>query len=214
MRARGFTLLELMVAISIFALIGIASYRVLSGVMQTNERLEARSEKMREINRALWVLQQDFEQLVQRDVRNADGTFAENPNYLVVDSEAELPLQLTRGGRSNPLNLPRSDMQRIAYSVEHHPDYEKSDSPHYHEELMYLMRYSWPMLDGAGAKEKAQQQILLPGVDSLAVTVTTEHSSEAVWPQAEPSDPPDVPMAVEVELTMGQESVKHSFKVW
>ena len=73
MRARGFTLLELLVAISIFALIGIASYRVLTGVMQTDERLAVRQQHMRSVNRALWILQQDIEQLVQRNVRAVDG---------------------------------------------------------------------------------------------------------------------------------------------
>jgi general secretion pathway protein J len=212
MRARGFTLLEVMVAISIFALIGIASYRVLTGVMQTNERLAARAQQMRGINRALWILQQDIEQLVQRNVRGADGAISATANYLLVNNEAELPLQFTRGGRSNPLGLPRSALQRVAYRVDHHPDYEKTGSPHYHEQRTYLLRYSWPMLDGSGAKEKAQLQILLPDIDKISASVLTRHGPEAKWPA---QNQRDLPLALQLELITAEgESIKHSYKVW
>jgi general secretion pathway protein J len=212
MRARGFTLLEVMVAISIFALIGIASYRVLSGVMQADERLAARAQQMRAVNRALWILQQDIEQMLPRNVRSADGAIPAPKNYLVVDNEAELPLQFTRGGRSNPLGLPRSAMQRVAYRVEHHPDYEKAESPHYHEERKYLLRYSWPMLDGAGAIEKAQVQILLPDIEQIAITVLTENGPETKWP---PENAQAVPVALQLELgTAEGGGMKHSYKIW
>jgi general secretion pathway protein J len=212
MRARGFTLLEVLVAICIFALIGIASYRVLSGVMQADERLAGRSLQMRSVNRALWILQQDIEQLVPRNVRGADGAIAVKTNYLLVDNEAELPLQFTRGGRSNPLGLSRSAMQRVAYQVGHHPDYEKNDSRHFHETRTYLLRYSWPMLDGSGAKEKAQLQILLPDIDKISVSVLTKHGPELVWPAQNSNDPP---LALQLELTTTEgESLKHSYKVW
>lgn len=216
MRARGFTLLEVLVAISIFALIGIASYRVLSGVMQADERLAARAQQMRSVNRALWIMQQDIEQLLKRNVRGADGATSATDNYLLVDNEADLPLQLTRGGRSNPLGLPRSNMQRVAYRVDHHPDYEKTGSPHYHEERTYLLRYSWPMLDGAGAKEKAQLQILLPDIDTLSVSVLTKNGAEAIWPpQTQANQQAPLPIALELELTSTEgESIKHSYKVW
>ena len=214
MRARGFTLLEVLVAISIFALIGIASYRVLSGVMQTDERLALRQQRMHSLNRALWILQQDIEQLVPRGVRTADGALSSKPNYLLVDNSAALPLQFTRGGRSNPLGLPRSSMQRVAYCIDHHPDYEKLDSPFYHDdEHRFLLRYSWPMLDGSGAKETAQVQILLPDMDKMTVSVLTQHGPESLWPpQTQSNDPP---LALQLELTSKEgESVKHSYQVW
>lgn len=182
-RAAGFTLLEVLVAISIFALLGVASYRVLSSVMQTDERLAQRNEELRRLNRAFWVMQQDFEQIVPRSVResSAGGTA---PNWLVIDAQAALPIRLTRGGRANPLGLPRSDLQRVAYAVDHHPDHEKEGSAHYRDETLYLLRYVWPMLDGSGDPAGALVQVLLPGVNGIAAAVQTSQGLQQQWPPA------------------------------
>lgn len=212
-RARGFTLLEVLVAISIFALIGIASYRVLSSVVQANERLAARVEQTHDINRAFWVIQQDVEQLMPRNVRNPDGSPALTPNYLIVNNESDMPLLFTRGGRANPLGLQRSGMQRVAYRVDHHPDYEKNESPHYHEERWYLLRYTWAQLDGSGAKENALVQVLLPDVESLNINVLTKNGLEAEWPLTSQVDA--VPMGLQIEFVLAQgDALKRSYLLW
>ena len=103
-------------------------------------------------------------------------------------------------------------MQRVAYCVDHHPDYEKTESPFYHDEHRFLLRYSWPMLDGSGAKEKAQVQILLPDIDKMTVSVLTQHGPESTWPAQNLRDPP---LAVQFEMTSTEgESLKFSYKVW
>jgi len=211
--AHGFTLLEVLVAITIFALIGIASYRVLSSVMQANERLAGRAEQMRSFNRAFWVVQQDAEQLMPRNVRNADGALALTPNYLVVNNESDMPLIFTRGGRANPLGLQRSSMQRVAYRIDHHPDYENSESPHYHEERWYLLRYTWASLDGSGNKENALVQVLLPDVESLNINVLTKNGLESEWPVQ--GQPDTVPLGLQVEFVLAEgDSLKRSYLLW
>lgn len=196
-RARGFTLLEVLVAISIFALLGVASYRVLSSVMATDEALAQRNEELRRINRAFWVMQQDIDQLRRRSVRDSSGR---EPNWLVVAADDPLPLQLTRGGRMNPLALPRSDMQRVAYAVDHHPDYEKEDSEHYHEETLYLLRYIWPMLDGSGDKADAQVQVLLPDVEAMTLSVQSNQGLLQEWPPTTTGQGNVQPKALRIEL--------------
>lgn len=205
----GFTLMEVLVAISIFALIGVASYRVLSSVIQADERVALRSEQMRSINRAFWLLQQDAEQLVQRNVRDNSGVVVAE-NYLRVQNGSDLPLQFTRGGRANPLGLARSSMQRVAYAVGPHPDYEKNDSPHYQEDRSYLLRYSWSALDGAGDKTKAQVQVVLPDIVSMNVGVLTKQGVQSSWPVANVD-----PLALQFEFALkdgGQ--LKRTYKLW
>lgn len=211
----GFTLMEVLVAISIFALIGVASYRVLSSVMQTDERIAAHAEQMRAVNRAFWLLQQDIEQLIQRNVRDANGGSADD-NYLLVQNDSEIPLQFTRGGRANPLGLARSSMQRVAYSVDRHPDYEKSDSPHYHEERMYLLRYTWPTLDGSGDKAQAQIQVVLPDITGMTIGVLTEAGTQQSWPPASSSaGKPPQPLALEIDFTLVDDShLQRTYKTW
>lgn len=208
--AKGFTLMEVLVAISIFALIGVASYRVLNSVMQADERVALRSEQMRAVNRAFWLLQQDAEQLMRRDVRDSGGVIADN--YLRVQNSNDLPLQFTRGGRANPLGLPRSSMQRVAYAVGHHPDYEKNDSPHYHEDRSYLLRYTWAALDGAGDKTKAQVQVVLPDIVSMNIGVLTRQGAQSSWPVANGIDPP---LALQFEFALKDGSrLKRAYKIW
>lgn len=195
-RPHGFTLLEVLVAISIFALIGVASYRVLSSVLQTNERLEARSAELRRVNRAFWLIQQDVEQMIRRPVRGADGSAQP---YLEVGS-GDPPLEFTRTGRDNPLGLPRSRMLRVAYRVGRHPDFEVSGSPHYHEERRYLLRYTWPQLDGSGDLGKALVQALLPDIEKLSATVMTDRGPMTTWPQLSQAQQRE-PLALQIELT-------------
>ena len=59
----GFTLVEVIVALSLFALIGVAGFSMLSGVLQTQEGTEGRLRRMSEIQRAVFVVNADLDQL-------------------------------------------------------------------------------------------------------------------------------------------------------
>lgn len=211
-RPSGFTLLEVLVALSIFALIGVASYRVLSSVMETNARVEAHAKRMRAVNRAFWLMQLDIEQLMRRNVRTAGGAIPAGDNYLLVRNGADLPLEFTRGGRANPLGLPRSSMLRVAYAVGHRPGYDNPDSPHYREKGTYLLRYTWPMLDGSGNKKQARVQVLLPGIKAMTVGVLTADGTQTSWPVAGFQDPPQ---ALQIVFTLADGGhLKRLYKIW
>lgn len=199
-RTAGFTLMEVMVAITIFALIGIASYRMLSTVSKTDEKLAQNGAVMTGVNRALWLLGQDLEQMTPRPVRDVGGKLQP---WLQLDPNAEPPLQLTRAGRANPLQLPRSSMQRVAWQVALHPEHEDQESSHYNDETRYLLRYVWPMLDGAGDREAALVQVVLPAVEGMEISVRSKSGGVlTVWPNPDNAD--DRPTAVQVVLQHGQ----------
>jgi len=58
----GFSLVEVIVALALFALIGVAGYSMLSGILQTQERTGGRLERLAEIQRALFVITSDLDQ--------------------------------------------------------------------------------------------------------------------------------------------------------
>ena len=63
-RQRGLTLIELMVALAIFAVLGVLSYRALAEVSTSRTRLEDGFERWRSIGRAMQRIDADLLQLV------------------------------------------------------------------------------------------------------------------------------------------------------
>lgn len=161
-RAAGFTLLEVLIALGIFALIGVASWRVLD-VLVSSEAASARhAEAMRERLRALDWVRRDLLQAVARPVRDEQGRELEAMRFLEVDRG----LELTRGGWMNPRGIERSDLQRVAYRLGPHPEAGQEDSPHYGDDKQYLLRDVWLALDRT-AETPRLTQALLPDVRLL-----------------------------------------------
>ncbi|MCU4674388.1 type II secretion system minor pseudopilin GspJ [Catenovulum sp. 2E275] len=116
----GFTLIEMLLAIAIFALLGLAGTGILSSTVKTNEVSLAHGDKMAQFQRAMLVIERDLAQLAERKVR-ANGEQASNNllshGELILDSDSEV-LAFRRLGWVNPMNiLPRSEVQSIAYRV-------------------------------------------------------------------------------------------------
>ncbi|MFZ5962169.1 prepilin-type N-terminal cleavage/methylation domain-containing protein [Thalassococcus sp. BH17M4-6] len=61
-RDAGVTLVELLVAMAIFAVIGVAGLTILDTVLKVNARTEGRLERLAEIDRALLVIRRDLAQ--------------------------------------------------------------------------------------------------------------------------------------------------------
>ena len=62
----GFTLIEVIIALSLFALIGVAGFSMLSGVLQTQERTDGRLRRLSDIQRAVFVISADLDQVSGR----------------------------------------------------------------------------------------------------------------------------------------------------
>lgn len=114
-RVQGFTLVEVLIALSITVLVSAASYTGISAVISGAEQLQDSNTRLHEINRAFALLNRDLRQFVNRPVRDEFGA---NQAALGGGPLAFFPLMLTRGGWHNGQGLPRSDMQRVHYYVE------------------------------------------------------------------------------------------------
>ena len=130
----GFTLLELLVALAIFALLSVMAYAGLSTVLTANQILDTHMERLSEVQRSVTLLSRDIRQTVNRNIRD---TFGDTKQPLIGASEFDTlgtpAIELSRTGYANPLGTKRSFLQRVAYRVE--------------EETLY--RNSWRVLDQA-----------------------------------------------------------------
>lgn len=72
-RQSAFTLVELLIALAIFALLALMSYRALDSVFRTREHLSAETARFRDVALLFARLDDDFITLLDRRPRNADN---------------------------------------------------------------------------------------------------------------------------------------------
>lgn len=117
---QGFTLLEILIAMAIFTIIGLASTSVLTSVIDSDELSTQRFEKLESLQRAMLTLERDILQAAPRAVRTEGEV---NQQVMIggadlFDSEAD-GLGFVHGGWHNPqFMLPRSTLQAVGYRLQ------------------------------------------------------------------------------------------------
>ena len=117
---KGFTLLEVLIAIAIFSVISLSSFTIFDTVLSSEESSRSRTDRMNEFQRAFLLIERDLTQIARRTIR-ING---EEPldDFLHTDGASflseEQSIGFVRGGWTNPgLLLPRSDVQSVAYQL-------------------------------------------------------------------------------------------------
>lgn len=72
----GLSLIEVLVSLAIFAVIGVAGLTVLSTVARTGEQTEGRLERLAEVDRAFLVIRRDLAQSMGGDVKLVDNVLS------------------------------------------------------------------------------------------------------------------------------------------
>jgi len=183
-RHHGFTLLELLIAMAIFAIIAVAAYSGLRSVLASQRALETEARRLAALQLAWTMIGRDIEQAVPRPLRDEFGT--EQPP-LRGDANARLVLEFTRTGRANPLGRRQSALQRIAYRVTGER----------------LERLTWPVLDRGDARPPTGR-VLLEGVETIELRFLDAAGRwRRRWPtdSAEAASAP-LPRAVELRLRL------------
>ncbi|MEF1288340.1 type II secretion system minor pseudopilin GspJ [Vibrio sp. M260118] len=119
-RNKGFTLIEVLVAIAIFASLSVGAYQVLNQVQRSNEISMQRSERLKSLQRALVYLDNDFRQMALRQSR----TNGEEPSPLLLqwkeyllDSDSK-GVMFVRSGWHNPQQqFPRGEVSKVGYRI-------------------------------------------------------------------------------------------------
>ena len=144
-RAGGFTLLELLVVVAIFAVFATMAYGGLDTVLNARRRIEASLARTAEYQKAFLILRDDFVNGSARTIRDENG----NPQPDFVYDSYNHRLEFTRGGWSNPALLPRATEERVSYFLD--------DS---HADNFRLIRRSWRVLDRASQTEPVDLSLL------------------------------------------------------
>jgi len=156
----GFTLLELLVAMFIAAVIFAMGYGAINQAVKSRVELQEQQAKLLELQTAVRMIEQDFVQLAPRPIREPIGSTGTYQPALISSTTTQPFVALTRAGWTNPTGLQRPALQRVAYYFENgtlRRDYwtvldPTQTSPTVRRELLtHLKSVSLRFLDRGGA---------------------------------------------------------------
>ena len=165
-RASGFTLLEILIAIAITAVIATSAFAILNQALSTQSNAEQNDKRLAELQRALNRISMDLQMLADRAVRNEYGDLL--PQLMGDKSADDTFISFTRQGKRNPANLPRTEMERVTYRV------KEGD----------LIREQWLVLDIAST-DQILERTLLTNVTRFEVEFFAEEQWLDSWPETD-----------------------------
>ena len=180
----GFSLLELVVVVAIFALVAIMSVQALKGTLRAQQRLEARSELNIGLTLALSRLRLDLESAAALMFTDEGGV---GQPALLLDQDAGR-MALSVAGMARFDNEPGAGLGRIEWRLE--------------SESGRIMRRYWPTLiparaGGAGPETAVMQDVL--GLEFW--TYDPEFGWVTGW--LPPENPGTLPLAIKVVIQTG-----------
>lgn len=187
----GFTLIELMIALFIFAIIAMLAIRGLQNVSLAEHIIGDHADALARNQLNLIILQNDFNQIINRQIIDQNG------QTIPALIGSENTVEFTHAGYINPMAIAtRSTLQRVAYFV--------ADSD--------LIRKSWAQLDRTD-QTPMQQMIILHHVKSLQFHYLNQNGSfYDYWPlqnstivanaTGTATTPPPFPKAIEMTITL------------
>ncbi|PKR39862.1 type II secretion system protein GspJ [Serratia ureilytica] len=116
---RGFTLVEMLLAIALFAMLSLTALTVFRGVLKNDEITQRKSTQLTQLQRALAIVERDLTQ-AQARAPTGDKRWPAAPEFAVLQTAGEeggdFQLLLIRNGWPNPqARLPRATQERVAY---------------------------------------------------------------------------------------------------
>ncbi|MCL9684614.1 GspJ family T2SS minor pseudopilin variant LspJ [Legionella maioricensis] len=181
---KGFTLIEILIALTVFAILATITSSSLYYAFTNRTRVNAQAERLNALQLAISLIQQDTTQTVERAIRGNEmhlfPVFVGQPQYL----------ELTRDGNINPQSFEkRSNLKRIALVC--------MDGS--------LLHRTWPSLDPANRKTY-EDKVLLNNVTNChfnylnqSLQLLPEWREQAVT-QDQGKEP--LPKAIQINITL------------
>ena len=179
-RSRGFTLIEVLIAAAIVALLALLGYRAVAALSESEEKLSAEATRWRTLDLFFARLEGDLRQAIPRPARS--GSTREASWAAAADSAGNGFLEFSRAGPEFTLE-PSSAGIRLEYRFR--------DG---NVEVLYWGSYDRP----SGAQPTAYP--LVSGIASFRLAYLAKDGTWLdVWPRAGEAD---LPRAVKVDLTL------------
>lgn len=149
----GFTLLEILIALSIFAILAVITASTLYYALNSKTRVAQQAEQLVTLQLALTLLERDIQQMIERPV------LSDNHQMISEFIGHTAGLEWTHGGFINPFyREKRSTLERVAYLCQN----------------QQLIRRSWPLLD-IPDRSHYQDKLLLGNLETCRFAYFNKH---------------------------------------
>jgi len=183
----GFTLLEILIAVMITAIMASMAYTGLNSILDSSHHTQSRDERFTRIQLSMNYLVRDLRHLLDRSSRDS---FGESHPAIETPVDGSYLISFSRTGWNNPADKNRSHLQRVAYALEEGE----------------LVRYHWNHIDqGPGAEP--YRMVLLDQVDTLGFEFLDEKlDGGQEWPPIDLTDEErnsaPLPAGIRLRLTL------------
>jgi len=164
-RRGGFTLVELLVALFITAILFAIGYGALNQALKNRDSVQRQQDRLVALQRTMRTLVQDFTQTAPRPIRDELG--ANMLPALQSSTSNGVLVTLTRGGWSNPAGIQRPSLQRVRYVF--------ADGA--------LVRQAYPVLD-AVIDVQPRSRTLIDRVKAVTLRYYDGQAWRPEWPPA------------------------------
>jgi len=146
-KTRGFTLIEILIALAVFAILATITSSAMYHAFNTRARVTKQADRLNTLQLAITMIGRDVQQTIERSIVSGDmhvsPAFVGESNYV----------EFTRSGVVNPNSLAqRSTLKRVAFLCGGGK----------------LIRRSWQQLD-TPARKQVQDRILLTDLDECSI---------------------------------------------
>lgn len=174
----GFTLIEMVVAVAIFAVMSAMAYSGLNHTIKIGAQVGEANQRLAELQFGLAYFSRDWMQVSPRKIRNQYG---DEENNIIIEDDS---ISFTRSGWSNLLQARRSELQRVQYLV-------IDDN---------LVRRHWRSLD-QGIAEQPLATILIHDVESLEINfINSSELDIPDWPIESSQGGSPIALKIDIEL--------------
>lgn len=177
MKNNGFTLLEILIAISILAIMSAMSFSSLSILIDNTHKIQNIEERWQMLANAMTIIERDLEQAIPRKIRTYSNQLRDVIEFNSADTKLDFTI-LTRLSLFKPFTV----SQRITYIINQG----------------YLEKWSWTPADQPneqpGTKKRLLSQVENIHFEKIAPTLISNNDDDK-------SDP-NWPRAIKVKITL------------